>query len=238
MGFPAHSATRRVTRKGWPYTRRVGLKGFERRLERLVEGTFSKAFRSGLQPVEIGRKITRALDDGRAVGVDGGPVVPNQIDVYVSTADFDRFEAFADALTKELVDAARSHAREEGYHFVGPVSVELVEDTKLGPGRLHVEAVLAAGGGGAYGLVLPNGHRVGLGEERVVIGRLAECDITIDDPRVSRRHAEVRPDYGAHRLVDLGSMNGTTVNGVTVSEHTLAEGDTIGVGSTVIRYEA
>jgi len=216
----------------------MGLKRFEQRLERLVEGTFSKAFRSGLQPVEIGRKIARALDDGRTVGVEGGAVVPNSFDVFVSSADFDRFEAFADALTKELVDAARGHAREEGYHFVGPVSVELVEDTKLGPGRLEVEATIAGGEGGSRALVLPDGARVQLGEASVVIGRLTECDITLADPRVSRRHAEVRPDYGGHKVVDLGSMNGTTVNGVAVREHALVEGDTIGVGSTVIRYEA
>jgi hypothetical protein len=215
----------------------MGLKRFEQRLERLVEGTFSKAFRSGLQPVEIGRKITRALDDGRTLGVDGVAVVPNRIDVFVSTTDFDRFETFADALTRELVDAARLHARDEGYQFVGPVSVELVEDTEIGPGRLQIEAVIAGGLGEARSLVLIDGSRYPLGEQALVIGRLAECDITLDDPRASRRHAEVRPDYGGHKVVDLGSMNGTTVNGVPVREHTLVEGDAIGVGSTVIRYE-
>jgi hypothetical protein len=216
----------------------MGLKRFEQRLESLVEGTFSKAFRSGLQPVEIGRKITRALDDGRTVGVGGGTVVPNRIDVFVSTTDFDRFETFADALARELVDAGRLHARDEGYQFVGPVSVELVEDANLGPGRLRIDATIAAGLGDSKALVLPDGTRYELGEHPVVIGRLSECDVTLGDPRVSRRHAEVRPDYGGHKVVDLGSMNGTTVNGVAVREHALAEGDTIGVGSTAIRYEA
>ena len=52
----------------------MGIQGFERRLERLVEGTFNKAFRSGLQPVEIGHRVTRVLDDGRTLGVNGRPV--------------------------------------------------------------------------------------------------------------------------------------------------------------------
>ena len=43
----------------------MGLKGFERRLERLVEGAFSRAFRSGLRPIELGRKVGRLLDDER-----------------------------------------------------------------------------------------------------------------------------------------------------------------------------
>src|SRR6476620_12780549 len=98
--------------------RNVGLQGFERRLERLVEGTFSKAFRSGLQPVEIGRKITRILDDERSMGVDGVPVAPNNIGVYLSTEDFDRFHSFADVLARELAELTREHAREEGYRFV------------------------------------------------------------------------------------------------------------------------
>ena len=75
----------------------MGLQGFERRLERLVEGGFSKAFRSGLQPVEIGHRLTRVLDDGRTLGVNGRPVAPNNVGVYLSPEDFERFRSFAEA---------------------------------------------------------------------------------------------------------------------------------------------
>jgi hypothetical protein len=64
----------------------VGLQGFERRLERLVEGTFNKAFRSGLQPVEIGHRVARILDAGRTLGVSGRPVAPNNIGIYLAPA--------------------------------------------------------------------------------------------------------------------------------------------------------
>ena len=73
----------------------------------MVEGTFGKAFRSGLQPVEIGRKVTRELDAERQMGVHGVPVAPNNIGVYLSPADFDRFESFADGLARELAELAR-----------------------------------------------------------------------------------------------------------------------------------
>src|SRR5436190_16419216 len=106
--------------------RRVGIQGFERRLERLVEGGFSKAFRSGLQPVEIGHRVTRVLDAGRTLGVSGRPVAPNNIGVYLSPEDFERFSSFAEALARELAEAARQHARDEGYQFVGPVTLTLV----------------------------------------------------------------------------------------------------------------
>ena len=63
----------------------MGLQRFERRLERLVEGTFSKAFRGGgLQPVEIGRRVGREMDTGRTLGVRG-TVAPNRFTVWLRT---------------------------------------------------------------------------------------------------------------------------------------------------------
>ena len=130
----------------------MGLQGFERRLERLVEGTFNKAFRSGLQPVEIGHRVTRVLDDGRTLGVNGRPVAPNNIGVYLSPTDFERFSSFAEALARELAEAARQHARDEGYQFVGPVTLTLVPDDTLKTGDYDVVAEIAEGAGGHVGL--------------------------------------------------------------------------------------
>ncbi|HUF84236.1 MAG TPA: DUF3662 and FHA domain-containing protein [Acidimicrobiia bacterium] len=217
----------------------MGLKGFERRLERLVEGTFAKAFRSGVEPVEIGRKIVRAVDAGRTLGVSGHEVAPNQIVVYLSPGDLDHFESYTDALARDLAEAIRTHAKEEGYRFIGPVSVALAPDDALRAGDIDVAADLAEGEGGRVGsLVLPDGARIPLGEEPAVIGRLPDCAITLNDARASRHHAEVRPHGDGFVVVDLGSMNGTTVNGVAVKQQELADGDVIGVGSTNIGFEA
>ena len=70
------------------------LKAFERRLEQLVEGTFAAAFRSSLQPVEVGRRLIRVLDDERTVGVDGRPVMPNRFVIGVSPDDDESHERF------------------------------------------------------------------------------------------------------------------------------------------------
>ena len=216
----------------------MGLQSFERRLERLVEGTFSKAFRSGLQPVEIGHRMVRELDARRTLGVKG-TVVPNQIEIFLSTPDFERFESYGDVLARELAEAARAHAHDEGYHFLGPVTVDLVCDEEMHKGGLDVEAHIAEGPGGLIGnLVLPDGSRRTLDQSGIVVGRLPECDIVLDDPRVSRRHAEIKPDADGYRLSDLGSLNGTTVNGVTVRDHVLVDRDAIGIGSHTIRFEA
>ncbi len=217
----------------------MGLQGFERRLERLVEGTFAKAFRAGLEPVEIGRKIARALDTGRMIGVQGGWVVPNDIVVYLSSDDLSKFSQYADVLSRELADAARQHARDEGYQFLGPVTVALLEDDDLRAGRLEVVAEAVEGQAVHVGsLLLPDGRRVQLGDEPAVIGRLPDCAVSLADTQVSRRHAEIRPAGDGFAVADLGSMNGTTVNGVAVREQQLQDGDEIGIGSTTILFEA
>ena len=216
----------------------MGVQGFERRLERLVEGTFGKAFRSGLQPVEIARKLLREMDNGRTLGVRGS-VAPNHFVVCLCAEDAKRFDDYADVLERELAEEARGHARSEGYHFIGPVTVELVEDPRLRRGDLAVEAAIKEGPGGRVGaLVLADGRRLVLGAEPFVIGRLSTCDLPIEDPLASRQHAEIRPEPDAYRLVDLGSLNGTTVNATPVKNHVLSDGDLIGIGAVAIRFEA
>ena len=217
----------------------MGLKQFEQRLERLVEGVFAKTFRSGLEPVELGRRLTREMDMERVVGVNGR-VAPNHFEISLGPDDCRRFASVSEALTRELAEAVRDHAREEGYSFMGPVTVQLAEDESLGKGEFLVASeMLEAPGGAAVGsLALPDGSRVVIGEEPVSIGRLPECDVAVSDPNVSRRHAEVRRRGNDFIVVDLGSTNGTKVNGAGVRERRLVDGDDITVGGTHIRFEA
>jgi hypothetical protein len=217
----------------------MGLREVEQRLERLVEGAFSKGLRAGLQPVEIGRRLTREMDLLRRVGVRG-LIAPNFFVVTLSAEDAERFRSFVDVLARELGDAAREHARTEGYSFVGPVEVEIHLDESLRAGRFTVEAEVAEGpdGAPAGSLVLADGSRVVLGAEPVVIGRLPECAVVLSDPNVSRRHAQVTRQGTEIVVADLQSTNGTRVNGVPVRERVLHDGDEITVGTTSIRYEA
>ncbi len=217
----------------------MGLQQFEERLERLVEGTLAKPFRSNLQPVEIGRRLTREMDLHRRVGVRG-LIAPNAFAVTLSPADVSRFANFIDALSRELSDAAREHARIEGYSFVGPVEVEIFEGSNLKPGRFTVTADVhqSEDGGFLAELVLPDGRRVAVGSDHaLVIGRLPECDVVLPDSNVSRRHAELRRKGDGVFVTDLGSTNGTRVNGAPVREQLLASGDEVTVGSTRLIFE-
>ena len=216
----------------------MGLQQFERRLERLVEGAFAKAFKGGLQPVELGRRLTREMDANRTLGVRG-TIAPNHFTFELSPTDMERFGQFKDALVRDLANAARQHAKDEKYAFVGPVEVVLQEERSVSVGTflLAGEVVAAPGGGVVGSLVLPDGGRIKVGENPVAIGRLPECDIVLADKNVSRRHAEVRRRDDRIVIVDLGSTNGTKVNGAGIKEKELADGDEIGLGSTRLRFE-
>lgn len=226
----------------------MGLQQFERRLERMVEGVFARAFRGGLQPVEIGRRLTREMDLRRTVA-PRGTLTPNDFVVVLSPADRARFASIEDELVDELIGVARDHADIERYSFVGPVSVVMETDEQLSPGMVLVSGEMQRHDDAVRSrLLLPDGQAVALGAQPVTIGRLPDCTVVLADPNVSRVHAEVRPvsadgagsapGAGGYEVVDRGSTNGTRVNGMPlVGPRVLASGDTITLGATTIGFE-
>ena len=222
------------------YSCAMGINGFEGRLERAVEGTFSRLFRTGVSPVEFGRKLVREMDGGRTVGVGGRTIVPNWFRFGLAESDFEQLADLLGTLRRELADAAREHARDEGYGFVGPIEIVIEQDDSARSGVLAIEARYAEGEGGLPpgSLLLPTGDRVPLGEYVVSVGRQNDCTIVLGDPNVSRNHAEVRPSGDGFVVADLGSTNGTKVNGVRVAEQQLRDGDEVTFGNTVMHFEA
>jgi len=219
----------------------MALQEFERRLERLVEGVFAKAFRRGLTPIEVGRRLTREMDVRRTVGVRG-LIAPNDFTVAVSAEDHENVIAkMEQAITRDLAGYVREHAREEGYVLVGPVDITFEVDEKLGAGEFLVTSDMAEGeGGGPVGsLVSADGTRVQIALDPITIGRHPDCDVVLNDQAVSRQHAEVRREDADFVLIDLGSLNGTKVNGAGVkSPRQLHDGDTITIGAHTLRFEA
>jgi hypothetical protein len=218
----------------------MGLQSLERRLERMVEGVF-RGSRAAIRPIELGRRLVREMDEQRSVDVKGRRIVPNDFQIHLSPRDLAGFSDISDVLQSELVEAAREYAREEGYHFMGPVRVVLTADDQLRGGRFNVLATLrqSAGGVGAGSLVLPSGQRVSLGDRPVTVGRQGDCTIPLNDQNVSRQHARITPGRGAYVIADLGSTNGTMVNGTRINAETrLNDGDILSFGSTYVRFEA
>ena len=219
----------------------MGLQSFEDGLGRMVEGVFSRAFKSNVRPIEIGRRLIKEIDSNRTVDMKGRRVVPNQFVVRLAPDDQAALADIESALITELAEAVKEYCTDENYHLRGPVVVTIEIDQSVGTGRIDIDSsVVKAGASEVVArVILPDDRKITLGKSTLVIGRLAECDIAFDDSNVSRRHAEIKALAGGFAVNDLGSTNGTKVNGVTITfERALRDGDIISVGSHSIRYEA
>jgi len=239
------------------------LSEFERRLGGMIEGLFSKAFRTGLQPVELATRILREMEANKSVGVRE-VWVPNHFVFTLAQDDMDRFSGTEKALRRELERVITEGAAERGWALVGPPQVEFEVDPELSQGEYGCRASLhegptgwqgAVGGPGGDGqgqdqaraagrgqaeLVLiergGKGKTYPLNKDRSIIGRLEESDVALQDPGASRRHAEVRREGHDFVLSDLGSTNGTMVNEATVGDRVLQDGDRITIGRTVLEF--
>src|SRR5438552_4397626 len=195
------------------------LKDFERRLEGLVEGFFAKAFRSGVQPVELAKRLLREMDANQTIGITD-TWVPNHYLFTLSPPDREKFEQAEQALAGELRQLVRSGAAERNWKLVGPPEIEFETDEDLGKGRFRCEATLVEGPDkpltgeipavsameGVLHLIQKGKptRTYTLGKDVVTIGRLSACDIVLHDPGASRRHAEIRRDGDGYVITDLG----------------------------------
>lgn len=234
------------------------LKDFERRLEQAVEGFFARALPGGgLQPVELGKRMIRAMDDAKSVGVAGEVIVPNAFTFRVAPADHERLAGLGASLDKELIAVARRAAATEGWSLLGAPRIQIVADDDVHAGTFLLATATEEGadpdsGGGAHTQLIQiavnsDAELVVLGSKRrayplskdaLVIGRLETCDVPLSDPGASRRHAEVRREGDEWYVIDLDSTNGTLLNGKSVRRQRLAPKDIMLIGNTQIEFRA
>jgi hypothetical protein len=174
-------------------------------------------------------------------------MVPNTFTVTLSTHDAERLEVYEEPLRGELSDMVREHAEEQGYAFIGPVTVDFDRDEELPTGRFQVRSAAIAGatpraddtlsvGGTNLPWVEVGSTTYALSRPTTRIGRDTEADLRIDDPGISRRHAELRRSGGDVTVVDLGSTNGVVVDGERVDEARLRDGSRVTLGSTTLVF--
>ena len=281
------------------------LQEFERRLEGAVEGFFARAFRSGVQPIELAKAVQRYARDHQHVTADG-VVVPNVYRVTVGPKDHERLEGFGVSLPRELAEVVVRTASENGWLLRGPAKVRITVDdaVKLGRFRLagrvevvesttpppparhqrsaqhdapapaprsqparpqtpaptpaaraaggtghpsaagtgidHTQVVTASPGSGLHLVVRRSqqgsGVTVPVQGSRLTAGRLERCDLTISDSTVSREHAAFVRRGERWWVVDLGSTNGTKVNGRRAAEHPLDPGDEVELGDALVQF--
>jgi hypothetical protein len=235
----------------------------ERFFERLVERPTARLFGTRLQPIQVLRRIERAMEAERGAGGRSG-LVPDQFTVRLNPDDLAGLTQ-AEEVAAELASGALRFARAHGYALRERPRVTLHADAMLRPGETEVEAAVspAPGAAEADDDAAESGTRVfevpvvrapdvvldirepGRAPRRIPvsgapirIGRAPECELVLKDSRVSRRHARLHARNGVLVLTDLGSTNGTRVNGHRVTELVLGEGDRIEIGDTKVVIEA
>ncbi len=236
------------------------LSDFEDRIANAVEGFFASAFRSPVQPAEIAKELGRRMDKGRTIGIDK-VYGPNLYTVVLSPDDDERFGGFLSTLAGELSTYLSAYANERQYDLTSKPIVRFVVDPELRLGRFETYAELVstddihepAEEAQARFVAAPyerapatrtfatvsisgNAHDVVLTGERMIVGRLAECDITLEDSNVSRQHLAFEPEGAGWAVEDLDSTNGTLVNGTPIGRMRLQHGDVIQVGATELVF--
>jgi hypothetical protein len=230
------------------------LQRFERRLESLVQGAFAKAFGGWVEPVEVAAALTREAEDKKAIVAAGRVLVPNTYTVELARSDAERLKEYDAPLRTELAAMVSEAALEQGWSFVGPVEVRFEEVDGLGTGAFRVRSAVLAGEvaqppkPSSQLTAAQSRHFLEYGGKRVpltgttVLGRGTEAGLQVVDTGVSRLHAEVRvirdPSGERVELHDLGSTNGTRVNGQRVQAATLTPGDRITVGTSELIYRS
>lgn len=232
------------------------LRDFEKRLESMVEGFFARALPGGsVQPVELGKRMVRAMEEAKTIGATGATYVPNAFTFGLSLKDHAKLQPIEKALVSELVAVARRAAASEGWSLLGPPEVRVQADRAVKAGTFTLEAdwaqsekpepeagpqtqliQMSLAADAELVLVGKNQRTWPLSKDKVVIGRMQGCDVMIPDGSVSRRHAEIHREGDEWIVVDLGSTNGTEVNGTRVNRHRLAPGDRLTMGDSTFEF--
>lgn len=212
------------------------LDSFEKGLERAVNGAFAKTFRSGVQPVDIASALRSELDAKAAVVSRERILAPNAFTVLLAPKDDERLGAIGTTLHDELVALVDKHARAQGYSFAGPLTITLTRDERLTTGQLRVQSQTASGQVTWGAVVEIAGKTHPLRSARTVIGRGSDADVTVADAGTSRKHVEILWDGERAMVRDLGSTNGTKLDGRKVAEAPLPSGSTVTIGRTDIVF--
>ena len=213
------------------------LDSVERGLERAVNGAFARTFRSGVQPVEIASALKRELDIS-AVIVDRDRVLaPNRFVARVSQKDADRLRGLGDTLEQELRGVVVKHAKQQNYQLLGEPDVEIRADESLTTGVLEIDASRVEGAVDWVAAIDVDGKRHELPRGTTTVGRGSDCGIRISDTAASRKHLEIIWDGAAGLARDLGSTNGSKINGQRFREAALSPGIVITIGQTALQFQ-
>ena len=216
---------------------------------------FARAYGSAIRPINLGRELLGLIDSMDK----SGPINPDFV-VNLNAKDYAAFADIEKHLTRELAEAATQFAEKNDLKHSAPISVILRVDDAIKVGDFSIinesqpertsdvlatqknsiamQPVVATAPLIEAVLVMQNGERIVLETDSLKIGRQATCRIVFNDSNVSREHAQMRRTADGWKLLDLGSTNGTKINGVKITEEQLlVNGDELSFGTSSAKFE-
>ena len=207
------------------------VRSLERRLERLFEGVTGKVFSGRLHPTEIAGKLAREADFARFEH-ETGPATANVYTIAVNPRDL---SLDPDELERTLVAEIDSYTRDEGLRLEGPVKVDITSSYDISPGTVLCHVEVRPGPTVPWARLVADNETVDIGRIRASIGRETDVDVILAHEDVSRRHALIWTQGGQVIVRDLGSSNGTTVDGAPVTNDQVVQAGSV-LGFAAHRY--
>ena len=185
------------------------------------------------------------MDDQAQSGLDQ---IGHQYTIGLHKNDIAALTDALKPLMSELRQAIANHAKFEGYTLSGEAEVVLIEDAAVQVGSCAVAVAKPVASerpapqstptAHKYSVLMADGSRHTLDGDLVTVGRQASCSIVIADSNISRVHARFRAVDNGWTIEDLGSTNGTKVDGVLITEPTLlSHGQLIALGTLQLHFE-
>lgn len=209
-------------------------RSLERRLERLMDGVFGRVFSGRLHASEIAGRIAREADLARFAH-ESGPATANSYTLTFNPIDIDdEGSGLAESLTATFAD----YIVEAGLRLEGPprVTIRVREDVVAGSFLCHPEIV--PGKEEVWSRLAGPTATYQIRHNRSMVGRSPEADVTIPVDEISRIHALIWRSEGSTWIKDLGSINGTVVDGAGVGQTpvSISTGSRIRLGSQTFRF--
>lgn len=228
------------------------LNRMETRIARLIEEPFVRLFAKCLLPHTVADMLARALEDAEVTLPDGRTAIPGAVQIYLHPDDWTALRLQDPAIDAHLSQALGHLANAMQRVLTGAADVRLLPDATLplhtariafqsatpreATERLPARPASPPDSPPKAWLLLTTGQSFPLTHAVVRIGRALDNDLILEDPRVSRYHAQLRLRYGRYMLEDTGSSGGTQVNGYPVREVMLRSGDLISLGGYTLIY--
>jgi hypothetical protein len=232
------------------------LEHLESRIQKLIEGA-GKIFSPGKSIESFSEQIIQTMRENASVDPSGVLTAPESYLVEINSDNSHNW-SFSQADLDQLISELTKAADENGILFSGKPEIIIRPNPNLTPGSIQISAtrIMAAAGNtasvnisedqpelntsntipdGAF-LIVNGKETVQLQKPVINIGRRTSNDIVLDDPRVSRAHAQLRAIKGTYVVFDLNSSGGTFVNSVPVTRKELAPGDVISMSGVAVIY--